>query len=126
MGVWSHTSSGIFASDVYLVSVDFGTTHEILGRALIDVLMLGATALILCWIVFDWVILGFCGCLKDCSKDDLELPVSLAAVENTSYGDRIGKTNILGSYKIENNPKYGHPIKAYKELIRRQNLEMKN
>lgn len=47
------------------------------------------------------------------------MPVQWAAIENQQYSDRIQKVNILGSYKLANNPTYGHAIKAYKELVYR-------
>ena len=47
-----------------------------------------------------------------------------AAIENHSFSDRIQKTNILGSYKLENHPKYGHAMKAYNELrFRKKGME---
>lgn len=122
MAVWSHTVSGFFASDANPIDLNLDVGSDIVNRALTDILLLGATGLILLWIIFDWIILGFCSCLRDCSKDELELPVSLAAVENTPYAERIRKTNILGSYKVTNNPHYGHAIKAYKELMRYKKL----
>ena len=85
--------------------------------------MLGATGLILLWIVIDWILIGLISGCRDCCKDDLELPVSLASVENTHYAERIRKTNILGSYKVDNHPVYGHAIKAYQQLIRAKKLE---
>ncbi len=51
------------------------------------------------------------------------MPVQWAAIENQQYSDRIQKVNILGSYKLANNPTYGHAIKAYKELIFRSKKE---
>ena len=113
MAVWSHTATGIFSSNVYLITFEFDVNEAIFTRALVDILLLGASALILVWIVFDWIIIGFIGMCRDCSKDDLELPVTMAAVENTNYGERIRGVNFLTSYKCANNPKYGHAIKAY-------------
>lgn len=114
MGVWSHTATGLFSSSAYILNVDFGVDSPVLVRGLTDVLMLGATALILLWIIIDWILIGFISGLKDCCKDELELPVSLASVENTSFAERIRKANILGSYKVSNHPIYGHAIKAFK------------
>ena len=125
MGIWSHTVTGIFNSSAFLISIDVGTTHEIIARALGDILMLGATGLVLFWILIDWIFIGCISSLKECSKDDLELPVTLASVENTSFVERIRKANILGSYKVGNHPVYGHAIKAFKELIKCKKLEKK-
>ena len=123
MGVWSHTVPGLFNSSVYVVSLNITVDSAIVTRALTDLLMLGATALILVWIVVDWLLIGFLSGCRECCKDSLELPVSLAAVENSSFGERIRKTNILGSYKVGNHPEYGHAIKAYKELMKVRKLE---
>lgn len=71
MAVWSHTATGIFSSNVYLITFEFDFNQAIFTRALVDILLLGASALILVWIVFDWVIIGFIGMCRDCSKDDL-------------------------------------------------------
>lgn len=71
MAVWSHTVPGFFASDANPINLNINTDSEIVNRALTDILLLGASALILAWIIFDWIILGFCSCLRDCSKDDL-------------------------------------------------------
>lgn len=123
MGVWSHTTTGIFASSSFILTLNVSTSTSIFVRALTDVLMVGATAAILAWIVIDWILIGIISGCRDCCKDDLELPVSLAAVENTNFVERIRKTNILGSYKVANNPTYGHAVKAYKELLRLKKLE---
>ena len=54
----------------------------------------------------------------------MEVPIEWAAIENQSFSDRINKTNVLGSYKLVNHPTYGHPMKAYNELIfRKKNIE---
>lgn len=39
------------------------------------------------------------------------------------YGERLRKVNIVGSYKLVNNPTYKHPYKAYLELIKRLDQE---
>lgn len=36
-----------------------------------------------------------------------------------NYADRVRKSNILGSYKLENHPVYRHSYKAYLELMKR-------
>lgn len=47
------------------------------------------------------------------------MPIQWASIENQQFSDRIQKVNILGSYKLANNPTYGHAIKAFKELAYR-------
>ena len=71
MAVWSHTVPGFFASDSNPINLGLNFEIDIVDRAFSDILLLGASALILVWIIFDWIILGFCSCLRDCSKDDL-------------------------------------------------------
>lgn len=45
--------------------------------------MLGGAAFIVVWILFDYTMVSFCNCLNEvCVKDDLELPVQFAAIEN--------------------------------------------
>jgi len=76
-------------------------------------------------IIIDYTCLSFLSWIGDCCcKDELEVPVEWAAIENQSFSDRIQKTNIHGSYKLVNHPKYGHAMKAYNELIfRRKGME---
>lgn len=77
--------------------------------------MLGGVAFAAVWIIFDYTMISFCSCFGEfCFKDDLELPVQFAAVENANYADRLKKVNIIGSYKLINHPVFGHAIKAYK------------
>ena len=44
-------------------------------------------------------------------------------MENSNFGERIRKVNLLGSYKVGNHPAYGHAINAFKELMKMQKLE---
>lgn len=45
--------------------------------------------------------------------------MTLATIENVNYADRLRKSNILGSYKLINNPVFKHAYKAYKDLEKR-------
>jgi hypothetical protein len=71
-------------------------------------------------IVLDYTLFNFFGWLSECCKDELEMPVQFAAIENQQFSDRLQKSNILGSYKLINNPNFGHALKAYNELVFRQ------
>ena len=71
MGVWSHTTTGIFASSSFVITLNVSTSSSVFIRALTDVLMLGATAAVLAWIVIDWIIIGIISSCRDCCKDDL-------------------------------------------------------
>lgn len=115
--VWVHTVDGFYDFSVFFLKIQFqGDPGEVARRAMYDLIQLAAVALILVWIIFDWTIFAFCGAVMDACKDELQLPVTLASLENENYGERIKNSNILGSYKIAKNPVFGHAYKAYKEL----------
>jgi len=77
--------------------------------------MLGGLGLIVLWILFEYTLLSLFRCLADCClRDELEVPVQFASIENKRFSERIKNANVLGSYKIVNNPTYGHAIKAFK------------
>ena len=120
MGIWARTANGTFTESAYFVTPDFGYHNKYIDRAISDIALLGATGLALLWIIFDFTVVSFCGALQECCKDELELPVTYAAIENSNYADRLRKSNILGSYKLVNNPTYKHAYKAYKELLKRK------
>ena len=71
MGVWSHTVTGIFDPSVYVVSLGITVDIDIVARALTDLLMLGATALILLWILIDWILIGLISGCRECCRDSL-------------------------------------------------------
>jgi hypothetical protein len=77
-------------------------------------IILAEPAIIILIYVLDLTIFNFIGVILDCCKDELEMPVQWAAIENAQFADRLNKANILGSYKLANSPQYGHAIKAYK------------
>ena len=86
--------------------------------------MLSLTGLVAVWIVVDFTLIALFNLFRECCcKDELELPVQYAAIENVQFGDRLRKTNILGSYKISNHPIYGHAIQAYRELMQRKKAQ---
>lgn len=118
--IWSHTA-GIFTSDAPLISFNWTIFNHSLDRIFSDIIILGQAAFILIVIVIDFTLISFFKWLGNCCcKDELEIPVEWAAIENQSFSDRIHKTNILGSYKLVNHPTYGHALKAYNELIHRK------
>lgn len=92
----------------------FGPT---LDRIFNDGIILGEPVLIVLILLLDLTIFNFLGSIADLCKDELEMPVQWASVENAQYSERLTRANILGSYKLINNPKYGHALKAYNELI---------
>ena len=89
-----------------------GQIDRVFGNALI--LAEGVFFIVL--IIFDYSIVVFFRWLGQCCKDELEVPVEWAAIENHSFADRLQKSNILGSYKLTNHPKFGHALKAYNQL----------
>ena len=121
MGLWARTSAGVFETGAMfsVVSDSVALSGGYLARAATDVAMLAEILLILVWIIFDFTVVTCCNCLQETCKDELELPVTMAAMENMNYADRLKKTNILGSYKIINNPAFKHPYKAYRDLVKR-------
>lgn len=58
MGVWAKTTDGIFSSSAFLYSIDISTYSEnyVVLRAFKDIILLGATAVILLWIIFDFTL----------------------------------------------------------------------
>jgi hypothetical protein len=118
--IWSHTSPGVFASGSSLVTLNLSIFKSDLDRIFGDALILGQGVLVCALIVLDYTLVSFVGWLQGCCKDEMEVPVEWAPIENHSFSDRIQKTNILGSYKMANHPVYGHVIKAYNELVHRK------
>jgi len=59
-------------------------------------------------------------CIKNCCRRELEMPIAFKDIQTVQYSARVSKANILGSYKLINNPVYGHAVKAYKEVILKQ------
>lgn len=117
--VWSHTTPGIFAPNAPLIKLQFAFFKNDLDRIFADAMIVGEAVFMLGVILFEFTVINFFGWLSECCKDELSVPVEWAAIENTSFADRIQKSNILGSYKIVNHPVYGLAMKAYNELIHR-------
>lgn len=83
MGIWARTSLGVFNDDAFLRIIDLSMLNSIiLQRATKDIILLIATAVVLIWIIFDFTIVAFFSCLRNACKDEMELPVKLAAIEN--------------------------------------------
>ena len=118
--IWSHTA-GIFTAEAVPLSLSIAPFSHSIDRVFGDVLMLGEVAFIVGVVVVDFTLISFFRWLGGCCcRDELEVPVEWAAIENQSFSDRIQRTNVLGSYKLVNHPLYGHALKAYKELIFRK------
>ena len=64
MGVWGRTADGIFDSSAFFIKLDLGYHNKYLDRAVSDIILLGASGLILVWIIFDFTVVNFCGALK--------------------------------------------------------------
>jgi hypothetical protein len=56
-----------------------------LDRVFNDICIVGEPALIILLILLDLTIFNFIGFLIDCCKDELEMPVQWAAVENAQF-----------------------------------------
>ena len=62
--VWSHTVEGFFNFEVFFINIELpANPGEIATRAMNDIIQLGATGLILIWIIADWTIFALCGLL---------------------------------------------------------------
>lgn len=59
-----------------------GNLHPIILRALKDIIQSGTVGLVLIWIIFDWTIIVFINFLRESCRDELQLPLSLATIEN--------------------------------------------
>ncbi len=120
MGIWARTADGIFDSSAYFKLIDFTMISNIVvQRAIADIIMLGAIAVVVGWIIFDYTIVTFFNFLRESCKDELELPVVFSSIENADYANRLRTSNIVGSYKLTNHPVYKHPFKAFMELMKR-------
>lgn len=65
MGVWARTSPGLFDESAFFYVIDVSMLgNEVLKRAITDIILLGATGLVLLWIIFDYTIVSFFSCLK--------------------------------------------------------------
>ena len=114
----------MFASGSIVFTLDFTIFSNEVDRIFGNAMILAEAAFFILLIVIDYTLVSFIGWLRNCCKDELECPVEWAAIENHSFNDRIQKTNILGSYKLTNHPKYGHAMKAYNELrFRKKDME---
>lgn len=67
--VWSHTSSGVFASNAPLISLKMTIFKSNLDRIFNDAIILAEPALIILIILLDLTIFNFIGFLMDCCKD---------------------------------------------------------
>lgn len=65
MGVWSHTSSGIFNADSFILKYETpGWLGSQFDRVFMDLLMLGGVAVMLVWLIFDYTIISFFNFLR--------------------------------------------------------------
>lgn len=73
MGVWSHTAPGVFDNSSYIIKYDAaGILGKQFDRVFLDLIMLGGAGLVLLWIIIDYTIINFFGCIIDsCLKNDL-------------------------------------------------------
>jgi len=72
MGIWAHTADGFFSDSAYLIKNSFSFIGGSFDRVFKDLILLGALAVIVAWIVFDYTIISFFGLLQECcSKDEM-------------------------------------------------------
>lgn len=58
MGIWARTADGFFHDSAFFYVFDFSTllSNQVALRAITDIILLGATAVVLVWIIFDFTI----------------------------------------------------------------------
>lgn len=83
--VWSHTTPGIFQTTSPYIRSSFTFFGSTLDRIFNDVIILGEPALMILIILLDLTIFNFFGWISECCKDELEMPVQWAAIENAQY-----------------------------------------
>lgn len=65
MGIWARTSDGLFDTDSFFYVIDLNILPgTIIQRAVKDIIILGATAVVLLWIIFDFTIVTCFSFLK--------------------------------------------------------------
>jgi hypothetical protein len=70
MGIWGRTADGIFNDAAFFKIIDLNVVPGIvLQRAIADIIMLGMTAIIAAWIIFDFTIVTFFNYLRESCKD---------------------------------------------------------
>lgn len=71
MGIWARTSQGLFDDTAFFYFFDITTLIDniVIKRAITDIILLGATAIIAVWIIFDFTIVTFFNFLKESCKD---------------------------------------------------------
>lgn len=114
-GVWARTADDIFDDAAFLRFFDFSrfVSHEIVLRGLKDIILLGVSALVFIFIIFDFTLIKFFTMLADCCKNEMQAPENLRVIRDIPYQTRLRKANILGSYKLVNHPSYKHAYTAY-------------
>ena len=74
--VWSHTAEGVFQSGAPILSLDidlFGDST--IDRIFDDALILGEAVFFIIVVIIDYTLISFFGWLRNCCKDDLEVPI---------------------------------------------------
>jgi hypothetical protein len=71
MGVWARTTYGLFDDSAFFKVIDVSLLNNVnvASRAITDIILLGATAIVLLWIIFDFTIVTFFNCLRETCKD---------------------------------------------------------
>ena len=57
LGIWARTADGIFDDSAFFKVIDFlAIPNIVVQRAIADIILLGATAVVLAWIIFDFTL----------------------------------------------------------------------
>ena len=65
LGIWGRTADGIFDDSAFFMVIDFVTLENVVvKRAIADIILLGASAIVLAWIIFDYTLVTLFGALK--------------------------------------------------------------
>lgn len=83
MGVWGRTSPGIFSLSAYfkVLGDDININSSIFNRALLDIILLAATALVLLWIIVYFSIFSCVEGIRNACKDKYTLDLKFAKTE---------------------------------------------
>jgi hypothetical protein len=66
MGVWARTTYGLFDDSAFFKVIDVSLLNNVnvASRGITDIILIGATAIVLVWIIFDFTIVTFFNCLR--------------------------------------------------------------
>lgn len=79
--------------------------------------MLGLFGLVIAYIIIDYTLVAFFRCMCSCLRSREDPNIKRDAKD--SFEERYRNSNILGSYKIFNNPDYKHTARIITEIKRK-------